>query len=779
MIRGNELDLSDPSDDEVATIEAVDAATASGTQATVATDANGVFTLTEYLVNRPYVTTATVAGIPRVLTASDGTTDFGTWELLLEPRPFVRNDALVPVNTRRRVTRVESGAPVLNSEYGFATGFTLSVTPEDFYSWPWAESYDVLVNFDTGASGDTGWDFVETVDPDGTATATFDYPAPTWPGTADYTVTVQVLRDGSYQVLHGSAPVVVLADPDRNYAEATLVSGSGDDLPGFLAGPLDKPIVVVEGFDPTNESFPSYFVGELASKYVDEAQTISALQLLASQGFDVFFYNFEDAGRSVREHAMGLLGALQAIAEADGGSAKAPTRVLGISMGGVVSRYALAWAEERGEEHGCDMFLSADAPQQGAWMSTNLQDFLKSVSQNFNSPSVQELVFRLTQKAALQLLSYNVFDEETPTSAELIDGTEQYEGLFRELNDLNGDGYPHRTVNIGLANARGTVAGRDAVQLFPARDPDCVGKQLASIQVMGLPVEVIPFQVSDLKPGSYSTVFREPSAIDQSIPVFGGLSILGFSIADPISLDFTITLGAIGPPAFIWAHSALDLRDVVWSGLFVVGGTSMFDEIHLVPPIDIDGVETENPFHDDFGPDVAGYALTRLMDGPQFAYPELLAPAGGEIWDGGTMQDITWVYHGQEPVSATLFLRPVGGAWTEITNSILSMTLVSPFQAGWSVPCEDGVFELMLETTLASGRVENVVSAPFTIRSDMDGDGWTVCEGDCNDFNSAVNPGVAENCATPYDDNCNGQINENCGGGGGGKGPHPQVTAGG
>ena len=55
---------------------------------------------------------------------------------------------------------------------------------------------------------------------------------------------------------------------------------------------------------------------------------------------------------------------------------------------------------------------------------------------------------------------------------------------------------------------------------------------------------------------------------------------------------------------------------------------------------------------------------------------------------------------------------------------------------------------------------------------DIDGDGYgdpanPTCEHaewDCNDTMPLINPGVAEQCHTPYDDDCDGQINEGCGG---------------
>ena len=41
---------------------------------------------------------------------------------------------------------------------------------------------------------------------------------------------------------------------------------------------------------------------------------------------------------------------------------------------------------------------------------------------------------------------------------------------------------------------------------------------------------------------------------------------------------------------------------------------------------------------------------------------------------------------------------------------------------------------------------------------DFDSDGWSVCEGDCNDEEVAVNPGAEEICDNGIDDDCDGFI---------------------
>ena len=49
---------------------------------------------------------------------------------------------------------------------------------------------------------------------------------------------------------------------------------------------------------------------------------------------------------------------------------------------------------------------------------------------------------------------------------------------------------------------------------------------------------------------------------------------------------------------------------------------------------------------------------------------------------------------------------------------------------------------------------------------DADGDGFTACAGDCDDGRADAFPGAPETCGNARDDDCDGEIDEGCGGGG-------------
>lgn len=145
----------------------------------------------------------------------------------------------------------------------------------------------------------------------------------------------------------------------------TMLVWSGHDG----GGTLDRPLLVVEGIDGDN-------VNPAAAYYAlgirDEAPLFLRGQ---AEGADIVVLDFGDGGRRIQDNAAVVRQALLDLPDFN----QDPSRqldVAGVSMGGVVARYALAKMEQDGEEHRTRVFASIDAPQQGAVLDRRLQTFI-------------------------------------------------------------------------------------------------------------------------------------------------------------------------------------------------------------------------------------------------------------------------------------------------------------------------------------------------------------------------------------------------------------------
>lgn len=184
---------------------------------------------------------------------------------------------------------------------------------------------------------------------------------------------------------------------------------------------VDKPMVVVEGFDPQNENNAAlYYAGG-----------INFFQPAINDGYDVLIMQFANGGQDLTvnsqyvENAIKFLNSFQ--------SNNYGVVLAGVSMGGVIARHTLAKAEHENDYLNVPLFISMDAPQQGAVIDSEFLDYIESNQPN--NPS-------LGSKAAYQLLKYSPF---------IVPNTLSHNGFYNQLNNYNGDGYPKKTLNVGVA----------------------------------------------------------------------------------------------------------------------------------------------------------------------------------------------------------------------------------------------------------------------------------------------------------------------------------------
>lgn len=214
--------------------------------------------------------------------------------------------------------------------------------------------------------------------------------------------------------------------PGGGTLKHTMLVWSGTDG----GGSLDKPLFVIEGIDGANENDPG-------SYYAIGADPSAALFPRGqAEGADIVILDFGDGGRDLRANAAVVQEAISylRVTKTD------PNRgldVAGVSMGGVVARYALAKMEQENDTHGVANFVSIDAPQQGAIVHGTLQHDIKARAEPADwPPSIARL-------AGQQLLQYSAFDTTNPT---------EHQRFFSDLEALNGGvGYPQLTQNVGVS----------------------------------------------------------------------------------------------------------------------------------------------------------------------------------------------------------------------------------------------------------------------------------------------------------------------------------------
>ena len=245
---------------------------------------------------------------------------------------------------------------------------------------------------------------------------------------------------------------------------------------------IRKPLIVAEGFD-TGLLASSGSVGD--SDYDDFENTINqnaGIELRnlvtnnTSVDYDVIYVNWDNGTDYIQRNAYVLQEVIKWVntQKAAAGSTT-PNVVLGQSMGGVIARYALKDMENRGEQHKTGLYISHDAPHQGAnvplgflYMARHaVNQYIKSAAGVLNIPitsggvGISDIEELLNAPATRQLLINNV------SSSFTIDNS--LRTSFQ--NELKTLGYPSQTRNIALSNASHCASGQSVTagsQIFKA-----------------------------------------------------------------------------------------------------------------------------------------------------------------------------------------------------------------------------------------------------------------------------------------------------------------------
>ena len=241
-------------------------------------------------------------------------------------------------------------------------------------------------------------------------------------------------------------------------------------------GILDKPIFLLDGFDPgdarnTSAIYSLLNYGTGGGNLGDEVR---------AQGFDIIVLNFPNYTRPnsttvidggvdyIQRNAMILVELINQINAQKVGTEK--NVVIGPSMGGLISRYALRYMEQNSMNHDTRLYISFDSPHLGANVPIGFQHLFNYMAYGpLEDVTMQGLVNGMLKSAAAREMLIDHFeghlqsgsDTEFNTAAATLlpTGKPNYRTPFQ--NELNSMGFPATTRNISIANGagNGTMTG--------------------------------------------------------------------------------------------------------------------------------------------------------------------------------------------------------------------------------------------------------------------------------------------------------------------------------
>ncbi|MGA4862233.1 lipase family protein [Streptomyces lavendulocolor] len=226
------------------------------------------------------------------------------------------------------------------------------------------------------------------------------------------------------------------------HAEWPLPNGFAWVFPGEgNQGGLVRPVIMADGFNLGRSKLDVLYHGlESGYPFISE---------LRRRGRDVILLGFEERSASILDNARAAEAAIHRAAAEQLGDF--PMAVGGFSMGGIVTRYALARMEAQRVDHRTALYFSYDSPHRGASIPVGVQAFSHFI------PFPNNFARQMSSPAACQML-WQHYDAETgkidvsPLRTEFLDALRQV------------GGWPSRPRKIAVANGRGDGVGLPEVK---------------------------------------------------------------------------------------------------------------------------------------------------------------------------------------------------------------------------------------------------------------------------------------------------------------------------
>ncbi|WP_208103808.1 hypothetical protein [Flagellimonas ochracea] len=224
---------------------------------------------------------------------------------------------------------------------------------------------------------------------------------------------------------------------------------------------ISKPLIVVEGFDSGltgnhpiyGDTDLDYFLREVVDSDSQELQNLITAD--TEESFDIIYVNWADGTDWLQRNAY----ALEAVIEWVNSKKEDPTApnvVLGQSMGGVLVRYALRDMENNNLDHDTSLYISHDAPHQGAHVPPGALYMVRHVLNELITTPIGDVSVAIASGAYPVNEGRKLIDQPAVRQL-LINWVDVNYEINNETHkawqdELNAMGYPQQTWNIALSN---------------------------------------------------------------------------------------------------------------------------------------------------------------------------------------------------------------------------------------------------------------------------------------------------------------------------------------
>jgi hypothetical protein len=241
---------------------------------------------------------------------------------------------------------------------------------------------------------------------------------------------------------------------------------------------LSKVAIILDGFDVGDtRKFVDLYEDKMA--YGTEPNKKYVVEELQNDGFDVLILNFpiykvgtqsktvpsvyrDGGGDYVERNAFVLVELIEQVkAKLIASGSNERIIIIGPSMGGLISRYALTYMEKNNLEHRCKLWISFDSPHRGANINIGDQLMFEYLNRGLGfMQAIKDAMAQLDSKAARQMLLHHYTAVLKPlpgANPEIIAGSPNYRERF--VQGLDNLGFPQNPCIRNVALNNGSKVG--------------------------------------------------------------------------------------------------------------------------------------------------------------------------------------------------------------------------------------------------------------------------------------------------------------------------------